>query len=287
MAIDPQRLLDHRFADIGHSYVARDAILYALGLGLGADPLDEKDLPYLLEDRLKVLPTMAVTLASPGLWVKEPALGINWVKLVHSAQEAEFFAPLPVKADVVGSARIASLHDRGAERGAVVVVERNIKDAASGQLYCTLRQTLLLRGDGGFGGEPPVEDKSGTPPARAPDFQIAIPTSRRAALIYRLSGDWNPLHADPVVALAAGFERPILHGLASYGVAGLAVCRALGVDTDQLRSLALRFANVVFPGDVLDFSIWRDGTSVTFEARVADKIVLSKGQAKIGGLHDR
>jgi len=101
----------------GISYVARDAILYALGLGLGADPLDEKDLPYLLEDRLKVLPTMAVTLASPGLWVKEPALGINWVKLVHSAQEAEFFAPLPVKADVVGSARIASLHDRGAERG--------------------------------------------------------------------------------------------------------------------------------------------------------------------------
>jgi len=283
MAIAPERLLSHEFGDISQSYVERDAILYALGVGLGTDPTNDNDLQYLLEDRLKVLPTMAVTLASPGMWVREPSLGIDWVRLVHSAQAADFFAPLPPKADIVGSARVTSLHDRGARRGAVVVVERIIRDARDANLiYCALRQTLLLRGDGGFGGEAPPEDNSGEPPSRDPDFRIAIATSPRAALIYRLSGDWNPLHADPAVARLAGFERPILHGLASYGMAGLAICRAVGVDLAQLRSLALRFAHVVFPGDVLDFSIWRDDADVTFEARVSDKIVLSKGRASIG-----
>lgn len=291
MAFDPQRVLDHGFGEIRQAYVERDAILYALGLGLGVDPLAEDDLVHLLETRLqeplRVLPTMAVTLASPGMWVREPGLGIDWVRLVHSAQAAEFFKPLPPKGEVVGSARVATLHDRGADRGAALTVERTIRDGASGDVICVLRQTLLLRGNGGFGGPPPPKDEAWAVAEREPDASISVPTSPRAALIYRLSGDLNPLHADPAVARAAGFARPILHGLASYGMAGVAICRALGADASALRSLALRFVGVVFPGDRLDFSIWREGDGALFEARVGDKIVLDKGRAKLGESDDR
>jgi acyl dehydratase len=283
MAIDPARLKAYAFPEIAHDYVERDAILYALGLGLGDDPTASGDLDHLLETRLKVLPTMAVTLSSPGMWVRDPALGIDWVRLVHSAQEAEFLAPLPPRGKVIGSARIADLFDRGADRGAVIVVERKIRDAESGLLYCVLRQTLLARGDGGFGGEPPPAEPGAAPPARGPDSSVRLPVSRRAALIYRLSGDWNPLHADPEVARAAGFPRPILHGLASYGMAGVAICRALGEPMENLRALSLRFANVVYPGDPLEFAIWRDNDNVTFEARVENKIVLNRGRALLGG----
>jgi len=279
MPINPERILSHRLPEILHSYVERDAILYALGIGLGADPLYEEDLTYLLETRLKVLPTMAVILATPGMWMREPALGIDYVRLVHSAQSAVFFRPLPPRADVVASARIASLHDRGAGRGAILVVERIIVDATSGDTYCILRQTLLLRGDGGYGGPPPPSDEAISIPGRTADRRLSIATSRRAALIYRLSGDWNPLHADPAAALAAGFQRPILHGLASYGIAGLAVCRALGVPADHLRSLSVRFTGIVTPGDRLDFSNWREGDDAYFEARVEDRVVLGRGHA--------
>lgn len=279
MAIVPERILAHSFPEVRHAYVERDAILYALGLGLGTDPLNEKDLDHLLETRLKVLPTMAATLASPGMWVRDPAFGIDVVKLVHSAQAATFHQPLPPKAEVVGRARVAALADRGAGRGAVLVVEREIRDAASRDLYCTLAQTLLLRGDGGYGGPPPTKEDEPARPEAAPDARIDLPTSPRSALIYRLSGDWNPLHADPAVARKAGFERPILHGLASYGMAGIALCRALGCSPQALKSLAVRFTGVVVPGDTLRFSIWQYGVATHFEACVDDRVVLGKGHA--------
>jgi acyl dehydratase len=283
MTIDPQRLLAHRFADIPHSYSVRDTILYALGLGLGADPLDALDLGYLVGPVAKVLPMMAVTLSSPGMWVCEPSLGIDWVRLVHVEQEARFLSPLPCHGQVIGSARVASLHDRGAERGAVLVVERTIRDANSGTDYCTLRQTLLLRGDGGFGGEAPPAAVGPPVPDRDPDVRAAMSVSPRAALIYRLSGDWNPLHADPEVARKGGFERPILHGLASYGIAGHVVPRALGCDPTALLALSVRFAGIVFPGDRIDFAIWRDGDEVSFQGRIGNKIVLDRGRATLQG----
>jgi acyl dehydratase len=283
MAIDPDRLKAYAFPEIVHHYFERDAILYALGLGLGADPTAASELDHLLETRLKVLPSMAVTLASPGMWVRNPELGIDWVKLVHSAQAAEFKAPLPPRGTMIGSARVASIHDRGPDRGAVIVVERTIRDAYTEKVYCVLRQTLLARGDGGFGGDsPPPEPTNGTP-ARTPDARIRMPISRRAGLIYRLSGDWNPLHADPEVARAAGFPRPILHGLASYGIAGVAICRALALPAESLKALSLRFSNVVFPGDLLEFSIWREKDAAIFEAHVENRVVLSKGRALLGG----
>lgn len=276
MAIRPERLLAHEFGEIAHSYAARDAILYALGLGLGRDPCDRDDLGLLLEDRLAVLPTFAMTLASPGAWIAAPEFGVDFVRLVHAEQAARFHRPLPRAGAVVGRARVRSLTDRGEGRGAVLTLERQIQDAASGDLYCDLQQTLLLRGDGGFGGPPP-EAAPDRIPARDPDLRAEVRVSARAALIYRLSGDRNPLHADPDVATAAGFPRPILHGLASYGMAGIAVARALGRAPSDVAALQCRFSGVLFPGDAMAFAIWRRDDGATFQAFVGDRKVLDQG----------
>ncbi len=276
--IDPAAIFVHDFGQPEQCYVARDAILYALGLGLGADPLDAEDLRFLDERALSVLPTFAVTLCSPGMWIRDPALGVDFSKLVHLAQSAEFPSPLPAAAKVRGEASVVSLTDRGEGKGAVLVLERRISDAATGALYCGLHQTLLLRGDGGFGG-PPAMRSDEPSPSVAPDAVAKIVTSPRAALIYRLSGDWNPLHLDPQLAAQAGFPRPILQGLASYGMAGAAVSRALGRDPAALLKLACRFSGVVFPADELEFRVWKqDEGGARFCAYVGERKVLDDGK---------
>ncbi|MBA4353114.1 MAG: 3-alpha,7-alpha,12-alpha-trihydroxy-5-beta-cholest-24-enoyl-CoA hydratase [Novosphingobium sp.] len=276
--IDPAAIFAHDFGQPEQCYVARDAILYALGLGLGEDPLNGDDLRFLDERALSVLPTFAVTLCSPGMWIRDPALGVDFGKLVHLAQFAEFPAPLPATATVRGEAAVISLTDRGEGKGAILVLERRISDAATGTLYCRLHQTLLLRGDGGFGGAPALRSDEPSPPA-VPDAVAKIATSPRAALIYRLSGDWNPLHLDPELAALAGFPRPILHGLASYGMAGAAVSRALGRDPAVMSKLACRFSGVVLPGDELEFRVWKQGVaSARFCAFVGERKVLDDGK---------
>jgi acyl dehydratase len=282
MPIQPDRLIGYRLPEIAQRYTARDAILYALGVGLGHDPCAQEDLTFLFEDRLEVLPTFGVTLASPGMWIKAPEFGVDFVKLVHAEQAASFHAPLPPEADVVGSARVVSLTDRGEGRGAVLTLEREIRDARSGRAYCTLLHTLLLRGDGGFGG-PPTPSAPSIVPARAPDLSGRGATDSRAALLYRLSGDRNPLHADPDFARRAGFDRPILHGLASYALAGVTVARACGFSPTRITALRCRFSGIVFPGDVLDFRIWRDEGEATFQVFVGERKVLDQGRVAFGG----
>ena len=274
--IDPQRLLGHRFDALRQSYDSRDVILYALGIGLGRNPLDPYDLERVLETRLSVLPAFAGTLASPGMWIRDPAFGVDFAKLVHAEQDTRFHASLPVATTVVATPRVASLHDRGDGRGAVLVVEREIRDLAEGTLFATVRQTLLLRGDGGFGGEAPPAVAPATMPDRNADRHVAFATSTRAALIYRLSGDLNPLHSDPAVAHKAGFDRPILHGLASYGVAAYVLERETG---RTLSRLAYRFSGVVMPGDVLDLSLWCENRHCVWEGHVGDRRVLDRGIA--------
>lgn len=273
--IDPAAIFAYDFGQVEQEYSARDAILYALGIGLGCEP---HDLAFLDERALVVLPTFGVTLCSPGMWLREPRFGIAFTKLVHVAQDAEFLAPLPSQAKVRGTAQVTSLTDRGAGRGALLVLERTIRAAESGTPYCRLRQILLLGGDGGFGGppeprrEPPRHDLE-------PIAEAHVDTSPRSALIYRLSGDWNPLHLDPAVAAQAGFARPILHGLASYAIAGLAVSRAVGRNPAVVARLACRFSGVVFPGDRLTFKIFADRDGAThFSAYVDDRKVLDRGE---------
>lgn len=274
--IDAETVRNHDFGETHQSWNARDAILYALGAGLGRDPLDREQLRFLDERDLSVLPTFAVTLASPGMWLRAPQFGVDFTRLVHMAQDAEFPAPLPAHGEIVGTARVASLTDRGPEKGAVLVLERVITDARRQLVYCRLRQTLLLRGDGGFGG-PAAEREQGIAFDRRPDASTAFPTSRRAALIYRLSGDLNPLHLDPDIARKAGFERPILHGLASYAIAGIAASQAAKRDPAKVSRLACRFSGVVLPGDTLRLEIWREGDLAHFRAFVGERKVLDDG----------
>lgn len=277
MSFRPDLLLAHDFGETRQRYDARDAILYALGLGLGHDALNDTDLAFLDETRLSVLPSLAVTLCSPGMWIRAPEFGVDFARLVHSAQQARFHALLPASANIVGTARVLGVHDRGEGRGAVVELERRISDADDGGLYCTLKQTLLLRGNGGFGGEPP-EKAAAASFDDAPSATAEVKLSPRAALIYRLSGDWNPLHIDPGFAKRAGFERPILHGLASYGTAGVAVSRALGRNPADMTRLACRFAGIVMPGDTLGLKIWGDDSTAQFQAFVDDRLVLDGGE---------
>ena len=282
MNFSAERLLAHTFPDIRHRYQERDAILYALGVGLGSSPTAPEDLGYVYEKSLRVLPTMAVTLASPGMWVRAPELAIAWEKLLHVAQKATFHAALPSQGEVIGRARIASVTDLGKERGAEVIVERTIADAASGTHLCTVEQVLRLRGNGGFSATPAPRPPSSPLPERAPDQRVSFATSPRAALIYRLSGDWNPLHADPDIATRGGFARPILHGLASYGVAGWVVLKTFAdADAARLQSLSLRFASPVMPGDTLDFEFWQLAGDIVFRALIDGRTVLDQGRATL------
>lgn len=273
MTIDPGAILAHDFGETRQRYTERDIILYALGLGCGAG---EDDLPFVFETDLHVLPTFAVTLASPGMWIRAPRFGVDFTQLVHSEQRAWFHNAIPANGEIIGTARVVALTDRGIGKGAVLTVERNIRDAASGLALCTLRQTLLLRGDGGFGGTVPERAASGIPD-RTADLTASTTLSPRAALIYRLSGDWNPLHVDPATARAAGFNRPIMHGLGSYGIAAVAVSRAAGASPRDIKQLACRFSGVVMPGDSLDFRIWHVFGAFAFTAYVGDRKVLDDG----------
>ena len=241
-------------------------MLYALSLGLGRDPLDEGALPFVFEGRpggLRVLPTMAAVLGYPGSWVREPDAGIDWVHVVHGEQMLQIHQPLPAEAEVIGLNRITRIVDKGEGKGAIIVMERRL-EAPDGGLYATLQQVMLCRGDGGFsqhhGGQPsdpPLESLVPVPADRPPDLVSDLATLPESALLYRLLADLNPLHADPAVALDAGFPRPILHGLATFGLAAYALIRECGHgEPARLRSLAARFASPVFPGETLRTEVW-------------------------------
>lgn len=293
MTIDARHLLARPFAPVEHAYTARDTQLYALGLGLGADPLDEQALRYVYEgvagDRLLAMPTMANVLAYPGFWAREPDTGIDWRRLVHAEQSIRLHAPLPAAGRVVGRSRVTALWDRGEGRGAFMEQQREVRDAAGGALLATVTQLTLLRGDGGFGGTA-AGGSAGAPPVphaipeRAPDAVCVLPTLPQAALVYRLSGDLNPLHADPAVARAAGFERPILHGMATMGVAAYAVLRTLlGAVPARFAGMRVRFTAPALPGDTLRTELWADGDVVSLRTTAVERgaVVLNNGRVDL------
>lgn len=278
-----------RSGPVRQAYTARDTILYALGLGLGSDPLDPAQLRYVYEKDLVALPTMAAVLASPGAWMRERSeLGMDFLKLVHGEQGLTLHAPLPVAGTVVGESRVTRIVDKGEGKGAVLTVEKTLADEATGQLLATTEQVLFLRGDGGFsqgrGGDPAAAPLP-PPPETAPDAVLALATRPEAALVYRLSGDINPLHVDPQVAARAGFARPILHGLATWGMAGRGVLQQFaGAEPARLRSLHARLTAPVFPGETLVLQMWRLGAGeVAFCARAKERdlVVLNHGRARI------
>lgn len=284
MALDPARLRARRFDEVTQSYTRRDTMLYALGLGLGADPMDLGQLRYVYEKELRTLPSMCAVLGSPGFWWREPDTGVDWVKIVHGEQGFEILKPLPVAATVVGRTRVTGVNDKGPGKGALVFTEREVTDVTTGELLARLSSTTFCRGDGGCGGDDPAPHTPHPLPEEPPHRVCDLPTAPQAALIYRLSGDYNPLHADPQLAAQAGFERPILHGLCTLGVATHAILRfCCDYDGARLSALRLRFSAPVYPGETIRTEMWRQDGVVSFRSRVVerDKIVLDHGRAQV------
>ncbi|GLI23635.1 acyl dehydratase [Xanthobacter flavus] len=281
MAIDYEKLVTLAIPDVRQTYTARDTMLYALGVGLGHDPTSREQLRFVYEKALAALPTMAVVLASPGSWMRDLDTGIDYVKVVHGEQGLVLHRPLPVEGTVVTRSRVVEVIDKGAGKGAVVVSARELIDVVTGERIASITQSNFCRGDGGFGGPARPTPAPHKMPERSPDVICELRTNPNAALTYRLSGDYNPLHSDPDVAAKAGFPQPILHGLATYGVTGHAILKSVcDYDPTRLRAISARFTAPVFPGETFAVSIWRDGSVVSFETRSVERSVVAIGNGR-------
>jgi acyl dehydratase len=277
--IHAETLLDFPIPEIRQRLRWQDSALYALSLGCGRDPMDEAELRFVTEGpAMRALPSMAVVLGYPGFWLRDPATGVDALRVVHGEQAVEIHAPLPAEGEVIGRSRVTGLVDRGAGKGALLYTERVILDAATGTKLATLEQTTFLRGDGGFGGPSGPVRKPAPEPEGAPAIVLDLPTRPETALLYRLNGDHNPLHSDPGVAAKAGFPRPILHGLATFGVVGRALLRALcGGDPARFGRMACRFSAPVFPGETIRTEIWPRADGAAFRAAAVEREVVVVG----------
>ena len=273
------QIIDQRDA----TYTKEDTILYALALGFGADPVDEKQLRYVYEDDLEALPTLAMIIAYPGFWMKNPEYGFEWQKVLHAEETVEIHAPMPVEGTLAGETVVEEVVDRGAEKGCFVYLRKELRDT-QGKTIATVVSNTLARGDGGFGGASKPRERMPGPPDRAPDHVCDLPTLPQSALIYRLCGDMNPLHADPKIASNAGFQRPILHGRCTMGVAMHALVRSCcDYEASRLKSMQVRFSAPFLPGETLRTEIWRNGDTVNFRSSAVERdvVVLNNGSARI------
>lgn len=273
-------LINHRFAPIEHQLTWRDTILYALGLGYGSDPNDRAQLQFVYEEGLKAVPSMACIMGYPGFWMKEPRFAIDWVRLLHGEHYYEIHAPLPVEGKVVAQHSITGVDDKGEGKGAVVNYQKALYDEA-GTLLAKVEQSNFLRGDGGCGSYGAKARDRTALPDRAPDLTCEIATSRQIALLYRLNGDYNPVHADPEVAKAAGFHEPWLAGMCTMGIATRATISALcGDDPARVRSMFVRFRNVGFPGETLRCEFFRTDEGARFRvvSKERDVVILDRGE---------
>jgi len=286
MPIDPAALLAARIPECSQDYNWRDCALYALALGAGMNPVGEEELAYLDETRLRVQPTQVNVLADPGFWLRDLPLGLDWRRAVHGEQSIRLHRPLAAQGRVTSVTRIVDLADKGMGKGALLYVERDLFDAGDGALLATLQQTVFCRADGGFGGLASVRPAPRALPDREPDARVDCPTSPQAALIYRLSADLNPLHIDPATARQAGFDRPILHGMASFGVAGLGLVRHCCPGAPQrVRAMSGRFRAPVYPGELLRIDVWLERPGLARFRVVAarrDEVAIDNGTFEFG-----
>ena len=283
MAISYDKLINWSIPEARQRLTKRDTILYALGVGLGADPCDEQQLRYVYEEKLQALPTMAIILGYPGPWHAQGDTGITRSHVVHGEQGFRILKPLPVEGEVAGKTRVTGVVDKGKDKGALVMTENTVKDA-SGDTVCTLTSTTFCRADGGFGGPGGPVNAPHPVPDAAPEQVCDLPVLPQAALIYRLSGDYNPLHADPAYAKKAGFRMPILHGRCTFSIAGHAILKTLcGYDPARFVAMEGRFSSPVYPGETIRTEMWRDGNVVSFRATVPARsvTVLNNGRAEI------
>ncbi len=269
MPIDPDRVRAATLADTTHSWDADDVILYHLGVGAGVPPTDPAELAYTYEAGLKVLPSFATIPMFGSMMniLNLDGFDINPAMILHGEQTVDIHSPIPTAASVTNRARVVDLYDKG--KGALVVLEIVSADSTGQDLF-TNTVSVFVRGEGGFGG-PQGPEATNVAPERGPDHVFKSSTIPQQALLYRLSGDKNPLHADPAFAAFGGFDRPILHGLCAYGI----VCKAVvdGVfegDVTAVSRFGARFTGVVFPGETIVTRVWEED-GLIIEARTAER----------------
>jgi acyl dehydratase len=282
------------------AYTDKDVMLYALGIGMGADPMDEKELAFVYEKGLKAVPTAATVLMSgggrpsfqaPPTEAAKPREGfrqsqMNFLMVLDGERKVELHKPLPAMGATfaVQGATIGA-YDKGKDKGAVIVNQQVWTDEA-GEKVATITGSTFARGDGGFGGPSEGAPEAHVMPSRKADLSLDIQVAPDQALIYRLNGDRNPLHSDPDVARRAGFQRPILHGLCTYGITCRAVLAGvLDYDAERILSHQARFSAPVIPGDKITVDMWVDGSVISFEARVAERnaTVIKGGKTVLRG----
>jgi acyl dehydratase len=270
MPVDPAKAVGYVLPEKTGGWNQDDVILYHLGVGAGVPPTDPNELAYTYEGNLKVLPSYGVIPVGGALTSlnEVPGMDINLALVLHGEQSLEIKKTIPTEAKVVNKSRIADIFDKG--KAALVILEVETAEEGGDTLFVN-RFSLFARGEGGFGGEsgPKAANQA---PDRAPDVQTESTTLSQQALMYRLNGDKNPLHADPEFAKMAGFDTPILHGLCSYGI----VCKAV-VDTlfegdvTKVGRYQVRFAGVVFPGETIVTSMWKEGDKILLEAKTKER----------------
>ena len=269
-----------------YSYTDREVMLYAYGIGMGADPMDERELLFVNEAAatprsLKVVPTFA----SVAAWGAGPGeMNLNRVMVVDGERDITFYKPLATAAHITADSSVLAVYDKGKDKGAIIRHQTILKDAASEKL-ATLVASRFARGDGGFGGPSEGQPEPHQVPRRAPDKTVDISTRPDQALVYRLCGDRNPLHSDPEFARKAGFPRPILHGMCTYGITCRGVLQTYAdYDPTAFKQHVVRFSSPVFPGETVTMAMWKDGQVISFEAKVKarDATVIRNGKTVLG-----
>lgn len=264
------------------TYTDRDAMLYALGVGMGRDPMNSEELRYVYENDLKTVPTLATVIA----WGQRTmgASGINYLMVVHGEQRLTLHKPLPASGTIIADERVIAAVDKGAGKGALIITEKVIRLKSSNEKLCTLTSTTFARGDGGFGGPSTGALEPHPIPERKSDVSCETDTRADQALLYRLSGDRNPLHSDPNIAKMAGYPRPILHGLCSYGTVCRAVLKTIcNYDHTMITGFDVRFSSPVFPGETIVTEMWKDGNIVSFRSKVKERdvVVINNGKCTL------
>jgi acyl dehydratase len=283
MPLDYDELMSKVQTDLPFSYTDADTMLYALSIGMGNDPLDQRELPYVYEqgEPLKTMPTLA-TVVVPEMF--PVGLGWDYSQILHSEQRMRLYRPLPPAADLLINKRVVDAFDRGPKLGALILLEAEGRLASDDTVLFTMGCSIVARGDGGFGGPKGKGIPPHRPPRREPDLSCDITTRRNQALLYRLTGDRNPLHADPAAARAVGFERPILHGLCTFGVACKAVLQTIcDYDYTLVHEFDARFSAPVLPGDTITTDMWQEGNVVSFVCSVKERgvVVLRNGMCTL------
>lgn len=284
MPINYEELMQAKSTGLTASYGERETMLYALGIGFMRDPMNEKELKFAYENDLQTVPTMA-TVIGWGMGGVMAKSGINYLMVVHGEQRVTMHKPLPSAGEVVFDERVVGVFDKGAGKGAVLVTERVMKEKTTGEKLCTLMSSTFARGDGGFGGpKDGAPEPHKLPEGRKPDLVHEADTRADQAFIYALSGDRNPLHRDPKIAAMAGFPRPILHGLCTYGTACRSVISTIcDYDAKKITGFDVRFSAPVFPGETIVTEMWVDGSVVSFRSKVKERdiVVLNNGKCTL------